>query len=125
MLISIAHAQEAAATAVGSAAAAAPAAGESVAWNMGLIVLMFVLFYFLLIRPQQNRLKKQQEMLNALQKGDRVVTGGGLIGTVSKLINDQEVEIDLGSGVKVVAVRYTITSRVDDKADDTSAKKAA
>lgn len=93
-----------------AAAAAAPSTGESFIWNMGLIALMFVLFYVLLIRPQQKRLRAQQAMLGALKVGDKVVTGGGLVGTISRLVNDSEVEVDLGS-VKVTALRYTLNVR--------------
>lgn len=93
-------------------AAAAPSTSESFMWNMGLIALMFVLFYVLLIRPQQKRLRAQQAMLGALKVGDKVVTGGGLIGTISRLTSDTEVEVDLGS-MKVTALRYTLTTRVE------------
>lgn len=108
MLISSAFAQE-----VGTAVA--PTAADAFWSNMGLIGLMFVLFYLLLIRPQQKRLKEQRALLDDLKKGDKVVTGGGLIGTVSKIISDTEVEIDLGVS-KVVALRYTIQTRMDDSA---------
>lgn len=92
--------------------AATPSTGEAFMWNMGLILVMFVLFYVLLIRPQQRRLKAQQDMLQSIERGDKVVTGGGFIGTVSRLINDQEIEIDLGNGVKVTALRYTISTKM-------------
>ena len=108
MLISMAHASTDAAT-------VAPSAGDTFWMNMGLIGVMFILFYILLIRPQQKRLQEQRAMLDTLQKGDAVVTSGGLVGTVSKLISDTEVEIDLGS-VKVVALRYTIQTKMDDGA---------
>ncbi len=88
-----------------------PTAANSFMWNMGLILVMFVLFYFLLIRPQQKRLRAQQAMLSTLKVGDRVVTGGGLIGTISKIINDGEVEVDLGT-TKVTALRYTLNTRI-------------
>ena len=110
MFISTAIAQE-----VGSAVTSQPSMADAFWTNMGLIGVMFVLFYLLLIRPQQKRLQKQRDLLDALKKGDQVVTGGGLYGTVSKLISDTEVEIDLGS-TKVVALRYTIQNRLDDDA---------
>lgn len=118
MLISqaLAAADTAATTAVPAAAAAAPSASDSFMWNMGLIALMFVLFYVLLIRPQQKRLRAQQAMLGALKAGDRVVTGGGLVGTISRIVNDSEVEVDLGNGMKVTALRYTLSARVDPNA---------
>lgn len=88
--------------------AVSPVAGPSFMWNMGLIALMFALFYLLLIRPQQKRLKAQQAMLESLKVGDKVVTGGGLIGTITKL-DEREVEVDLGSS-KVTSLRYTLTA---------------
>lgn len=114
MLISQALAATTAATTdavtVGSDVAATPGAGQSFMWNMGLIALMFAMFYMLLIRPQQKRLKAQQSMVAALKVGDKVITAGGLLGTISKLISDSEVEVDLG-GTKVTALRYTLTVR--------------
>lgn len=120
MLISQAlAATEAAAPAGVAPTAAAPTAGDAFLTNMGLIVAMFILFYVLLIRPQQKRFKAQQAMLSALKVGDRVVTGAGFIGTISNLKSDTEVEIDLGNGFKVTALRYTISTLVNDE------KKAA
>ncbi|MEO9615805.1 MAG: preprotein translocase subunit YajC [Nitratireductor sp.] len=71
-------------------------------------VLIFVIMYFLIIRPQRQTMKKRQEMLAAIRRGDSVVTGGGLVGKVTKVINDHELEIDLGGGMKVTAMRATI-----------------
>jgi len=71
-------------------------------------VLIFVIMYFLIIRPQRQQSKKRQEMLAAVRRGDSVVTGGGLLGKVTKVINDNELEIDLGNGLKVTALRGTI-----------------
>jgi preprotein translocase subunit YajC len=70
-------------------------------------VLIFVIMYFLIIRPQRTQLKKRGEMLAAIRRGDTVVTGGGLVGKVTKA-NDGELEIDLGGGMKVTALRSTI-----------------
>jgi preprotein translocase subunit YajC len=71
-------------------------------------VLIFVIMWFLIIRPQRQQMKKRQEMLAAIRRGDSVVTGGGLIGKVTKVINDGELEIDLGNGLKVTSLRATI-----------------
>ncbi|TIU32147.1 MAG: preprotein translocase subunit YajC, partial [Mesorhizobium sp.] len=71
-------------------------------------VLIFVIMYFLIIRPQRTQLKKRQEMLAAVRRGDTVVTGGGFVGKVTKVIDDNELEIDLGGGTKVTALRSTI-----------------
>ena len=70
-------------------------------------VLIFVIMYFLIIRPQRAQLKKRTEMLAAIRRGDTVVTGGGLVGKVTKVIDDNELEVDLG-GMKVTALRSTI-----------------
>ena len=115
MFISMAHA-------AGEVATTAPSMADAFWTNMGLVGIMFVLFYLLLIRPQQKRLKEQRSMLDTLQKGDKIVTGGGLYATVSRIISDTEVEIDLG-GVKVTAMRYTIQTRIND--DASTAVKAA
>lgn len=71
-------------------------------------VLIFVIMYFLIIRPQRTQLKKRGEMLAAVRRGDTVVTGGGFVGKVTKVIDDNELEVDLGSGLKVTALRSTI-----------------
>ena len=70
-------------------------------------VLIFVIMYFLIIRPQRQQMKKRAEMLAAVRRGDTIVTGGGLIGKVTKVTGD-ELEIDLGGGTKVTALRGTI-----------------
>ncbi len=71
-------------------------------------VLIFVIMYFLIIRPQRTQLKKRGEMLSAIRRGDTVVTGGGFVGKVTKVIDDNELEVDLG-GLKVTALRSTIS----------------
>lgn len=71
-------------------------------------VLIFVIMYFLIIRPQRQQMKKRTEMLAAVRRGDTVITGGGLVGKVTKVIDEGELELDLGNGVKVTAIRATI-----------------
>ena len=88
------------------------------------LVLIFVVFYFLLIRPQQKKQKDQRAMLDALRRGDRVVTGGGILGTVSKVVSPEEVEVDIASNVRVRVLRGTITS-VLAKPDPAAAREAA
>jgi len=73
------------------------------------LILIFVVFYFLLIRPQQRKAKQHKEILAALRRGDRVVTAGGLIGTISKVINDKELQVEIAEGVRVRVVRGMIT----------------
>lgn len=72
------------------------------------IVLILAVFYFLVIRPQNKRFQEHRAMVSNLQKGDKVVTGGGLIATVKKTLEDDEVVLELADGVQVHAVRSTI-----------------
>jgi len=88
------------------------------------LVLIFVVFYFLLIRPQQRKAKDHGVMLDALRRGDRVVTGGGIIGTVARADNPEEVTVDIAEGVRIRVVRSTITSVVA-KPDPAAAREAA
>src|SRR6516164_5298760 len=88
------------------------------------LVLIFVVFYFLLIRPQQRKAKDHKTMLDALRRGDRVVTGGGIIGTVARVDNPEEVTVDIAEGVRVRVLRSTITS-VLAKPDLGAAREAA
>jgi preprotein translocase subunit YajC len=71
------------------------------------LILIFFVFYFLIIRPQQNKVKEHAAMVNAVKKGDEVVTQGGLIGKVSK-VSDDEVTIDFGDNVNIRAVKTTL-----------------
>ena len=73
------------------------------------LVLIFIVFYFLLIRPQQSKMKAQREMLSGVKRGDRVVTGGGIIGLVTKVIGDNELQVELAEGVRVRIIKGTIT----------------
>ena len=72
-------------------------------------ILIFVIIYFLIIRPQQKRVKDHQEMVAGVRRGDTVVTGGGLVGKVSKLIDDREVQVEIADGVRVRVVRAMIS----------------
>ncbi len=74
-----------------------------------MIGLIFAIMYFLIIRPQQKKVKDHREMIKALRRGDQVVTGGGLIGKVTKVKDDAEVEVELAQNVKVRVMRATIT----------------
>ena len=73
------------------------------------LVLIFVVFYFLLIRPQQKKMKEQRAKIDTVDRGDRVVTGGGIIGLVIKKIGDHEVQLEIAEGVRVRVLKSTIT----------------
>jgi preprotein translocase subunit YajC len=88
------------------------------------LILIFVVFYFLLIRPQQKKAKDHRTMLDALRRGDRVVTGGGIIGTIARVDSPEEVVVDIAEGVRVRVLRSTITS-VLAKPDPGAAREAA
>ncbi len=77
------------------------------------LILIFAIMYFLLIRPQQKRVREHQAMVAALRRGDQVVTQGGLIGKVTKVKDDSEVEVEVASGVTVRVVRSTIANVVN------------
>ena len=72
------------------------------------LVLIFVVFYFLIIRPQQKKVKDHKAMIDSLRRGDRVVTSGGIIGTVTKVTGDREIGLEIADGVRVRAVRSMI-----------------
>ena len=76
--------------------------------TMAPLVLIFVVFYFLLIRPQQQKMKQHRSMLSALRRNDRVLTGGGIVGTVTKVVSDTEVIVEIAEGVRVRVARGTI-----------------
>jgi preprotein translocase subunit YajC len=73
------------------------------------LLLIFVVFYFLLIRPQQKKMKQHRDMIGALKRGDRVVTGGGIIGTVVKLEEDNTLLVEIAKDVRVRVARSTIS----------------
>jgi len=89
-----------------------------------LMVVLFGVFYFFLIRPQQQKAKKHREVLAALRRGDRVVTAGGMIGTISKVINDRELQVEIAEGVRVRVLRGMVsevlarTEPADDQDND-------
>ncbi len=129
MLISKAHATMSEASEEILDLAGAPSPMESFMWNIGMVIILVGLFYVLLIMPQQRRFKEHSEMLSGLKKGDRVVTGGGLIGKIEKVVDDKEVLLDLGNGVKVTALRSMIQNKADLElkapANDSKSKKTS
>ena len=80
------------------------------------LILIFAIMYFLLIRPQQKKMKEHQNMVNALRRNDEIVTAGGLVGKVSKVKDESEVEVEIADGVKVRVIRNTI-AQVNSKTD--------
>lgn len=72
------------------------------------LILILVIMYFFLIRPQQKKVKDHQAMIGALRRGDEVVTQGGLIGKITKVKDDTEVEVEVAPGMKVRVLRPTI-----------------
>ncbi|MDQ2101783.1 preprotein translocase subunit YajC [Azospirillum isscasi] len=88
---------------------AAPAAGGADMIVQFLpLILIFVVFYFLLIRPQQKKMKEHKGMLEAIRRGDRVVTGGGIIGTITKVGPDDELQVEIAENVRVRVLRSTV-----------------
>ncbi len=73
------------------------------------LILIFAIMYFLLIRPQQKKLKEHQAMVEAVRRGDQVVTQGGIVGKVTKVIDDREVEVEIAKGVKVRVIKSTLS----------------
>jgi len=91
--------------------------------NIAPLILIFVVFYFLLIRPQQRRAREHREMLASVRRGDQVVTGGGFLGKVTKVLNDNEIEIELAEGMRVRALKGTLQNIVS--RGEPAAKEAA
>ncbi len=71
------------------------------------LILIFVIFYFFLIRPQQKKVKEHKQMVENLKRGDRVVTSGGIVGTIERIIDNEKVEVLISNDVKVEIVRTT------------------
>jgi preprotein translocase subunit YajC len=107
-------------------AQAAGSAGGSGLEAMFPLLLIFVVFYFLLIRPQQKKAKEHKAMLEAVRRGDKVVTGGGIIGTVNKVIDESEISVEIADGVKVRVQRgllAAVLSKTEPVNEDKKVKK--
>ena len=74
------------------------------------LILIFIIFYFFLIRPQQKRVKDHKTMVDSLKRGDEVITSGGIIGIVDRVMEDDRIEVIIGENTKVQIIRSTITS---------------
>ena len=72
------------------------------------LILIFVIFYFFLIRPQQKKVKEHKEMFKNLKRGDEVITSGGIIGKVDRVFEDDRIEVEISDGVKVQVIRNTV-----------------
>jgi len=88
------------------------------------LVLIFVVFYFLLIRPQQKKMKQHKEMLGAIRRGDKIVTGGGIMGIVAKVASDGQLTVEIAEGVRV-RVQQSLVSTVQPKAESGKVVPAA
>jgi len=86
----------------------APAGSSDMLLQMAPFVLIFVIMYFLILRPQQKRVKDHQAMVKAVRKGDTVVTSGGIVGKVTKVVDDNEVEIQIADNVRIRQMRSMI-----------------
>ena len=73
------------------------------------LFLIFGVFYFLLIRPQQRRVKEHKAMVSAIQRGDKILTSGGMKGKVVRVVNDFDIEVEISDGVNVVIVKSTVS----------------
>ncbi len=114
MLISAAYAQD----------ASGPLASLSNIGQFLPLVLIFGVFYFLLIRPQQQKQKDMKKMLGDLRRGDRVVTGGGILGTVTRppKPEDREIEVEIAANTRVAVLRETISSVIRPQAANDTKK---
>ena len=73
------------------------------------LILIIVIMYFLVLRPQQQKVKQHQEMVKALRRGDTVITNGGLVGKVTKVVDDDQIEVEIADGVRVRQMRSMVT----------------
>src|SRR5688572_17682232 len=91
-------------------AQAAPAAGGSdLIMSLLPFILIFVIMYFLILRPQQRRVKQHQEMVKNVRRGDTIITSGGLIGKVTKVFDDEQLEVEIADGVRIRQARGMIS----------------
>ena len=90
------------------AQAASPFGGDSMLVSLLPFILIFVIMYFLILRPQQKRQKQHSEMVKNVRRGDTVITSGGLVGKVIKVSDDEQIEVELADGVRVRQMRTMI-----------------
>jgi preprotein translocase subunit YajC len=83
--------------------------GDSMLVQLLPFVLIFVIMYFLILRPQQRRAREQQDLIKNLRRGDTVITSGGIIGKVTKVVDDEQIEVEIADGVRVRQVRSMVS----------------
>ena len=105
----------------------AGAGGSDMLVSLLPFVLIFVIMYFLILRPQQKRSKQHQEMVKNMRRGDSVVTSGGLVGKITKVVDDNEIEVEVADGVRVRQLRSMVAevrSKGEPVRDDAAAKSS-
>jgi len=85
------------------------AGGNDMLMSLLPFILIFVIMYFLILRPQQKRVKQHQEMVKNVRRGDTVITSGGLVGKVTKVVDDDQIEVEIAEGVRVRQVRAMVS----------------
>ena len=90
-------------------AQASPIGSDSLLVTMLPFVLIFVIMYFLILRPQQKRVKEHQELVKNLRRGDTVVTSGGVVGKVTKVVDDEQIEVEIADGVRIRQMRQMVS----------------
>ena len=83
------------------------------------LILIFVIFYFFLIRPQQKKVREHKTMTQNLKRGDEVITSGGIIGTVDRVFEDDRIELNISEGVKVQVIKNTIQGHLKKETKET------
>ena len=91
-------------------AQAAGGAGPGLLAQLPFFIAIFAIFYFLLIRPQQKKMKEHQAMVEGVRRGDQVVTQGGIVGKVTKVRDDGEIEVEIAQGVNVRILKHTLSN---------------
>jgi len=93
-----------------NAQAASGSSGGFDFMSLAPLLLIFVVFYFFLIRPQQKKAQEQRNLLSSLKRGDRIITNGGIIGVITKVVNDQELQVEIAEGVRVRVARGMVAN---------------
>ncbi|HEY7246731.1 MAG TPA: preprotein translocase subunit YajC [Xanthobacteraceae bacterium] len=86
-----------------------PFGGDNMLVQLLPFVLIFVIMYFLILRPQQKKTRDHQELIKSLRRGDTVITSGGLVGKVTKVVDDDQIEVEIADGVRVRQVRSMVS----------------